>query len=219
MVAARVAFLAAGHFADLTRAVADLVPPEADRVVDVGAGTGHHLAAVLARAEDAVGLALDASSHALRRAARAHPRIGAVACDAWAGLPVRDAAAGVLLNVFAPRNAAEFHRVLRPGGTLLVVTPGARHLAELVAALGLLSVEERKRERLAATLSRGFERVAEDELERTVRLSRADVAAAVTMGPSSWHTDAATLEQRIARLPAAVDVTTSFVLSRFARRA
>ena len=34
-----------------------------------------------------------------------------------------DAAAGVLLNVFAPRNGAEFRRVLRADGVLLVVTP------------------------------------------------------------------------------------------------
>ena len=55
----------------------------------LGAGTGHHLAAVLDRVPGRLGLALDASAAALRRAARAHPRMAAVGCDAWRALPVR----------------------------------------------------------------------------------------------------------------------------------
>jgi len=51
-------------------------------VVDVGAGTGYYLAAVLARLPGHAGVALDLSKHALRVAARAHRRIGAVGCDA-----------------------------------------------------------------------------------------------------------------------------------------
>src|SRR5215472_14969777 len=72
MVAARVDFLATGHFAglaaELGRAAAEAAelagrrgPPGAGCVVDVGAGTGYYLAAVLDRLPDRVGLALDAS--------------------------------------------------------------------------------------------------------------------------------------------------------------
>jgi 23S rRNA (guanine745-N1)-methyltransferase len=53
-----------------------------------------------------------------------------------AGLPLADACADLMLDIFAPRNGAEFHRVLRPGGALLVVTPHPDHLAELVGPLG-----------------------------------------------------------------------------------
>ena len=63
-------------------------------VLDLGAGTGWYLARVLDRLPGRSGLALDLSRHALRRAARAHARIGAVAADAWGPLPVRDAAVG-----------------------------------------------------------------------------------------------------------------------------
>ncbi|HYP22333.1 MAG TPA: 23S rRNA methyltransferase, partial [Actinomycetota bacterium] len=84
MVAAREAFLGAGHYRPITEAVARHVDP-AGPVVDLGAGTGHHLAGVLAHEQ--AGLALDSSKHALRRAARAHPRIGAVGADAWGPLP------------------------------------------------------------------------------------------------------------------------------------
>ena len=55
--------------------------------------------------------------------------------DSWARLPVRDAAVDRVLVVFAPRNGRD-RRVLRPGGRLVVVTPAADHLAELIGTAG-----------------------------------------------------------------------------------
>ncbi|MEU6683513.1 hypothetical protein [Streptomyces sp. NPDC046832] len=54
--------------------------------------------------------------------------------------------------MFAPRNGPEFHRVLGPDGTLLVVTPTGRHLRELRGPVGLLAVDPRKEERLRRSL-------------------------------------------------------------------
>ena len=68
------------------------------------------------------GLAVDVSKPALRRAAQAHPRAAAIRADLWRRLPVSDGVAALILNVFAPRNGPEYHRVLRPDGLLLVVT-------------------------------------------------------------------------------------------------
>src|SRR5437764_13568006 len=100
-------------------------------IVDAGAGTGYFLAHVLDAAPDATGLALDVSAVALRRAARAHPRLGAAMWNLWEPWPVGDEVASVLLNVFASRNGPEFHRVLRPGGLLTVAAPAPDHLREL----------------------------------------------------------------------------------------
>ncbi len=94
MVQARADFLAAGHFASLADDLARVAEEVAGSgrvpccLVDVGAGTGYYLAAVLGRLPERAGLALDISKFAVRKAARAHPRIGAVACDAWRRLPV-----------------------------------------------------------------------------------------------------------------------------------
>jgi SAM-dependent methyltransferase len=165
MVQARADFLAAGHYAgiatELAQATAEVTATlEAEGcVIDVGAGTGYYLAAVIDRLPDRVGLALDVSKFALRRAARAHERIGAVACDAWRPLPVADSAAVVLLNIFAPRNGAELRRIINPAGRLLVVTPTRDHLGELVQSLDLLTIDERKDERLAEKLTSYFDLV------------------------------------------------------------
>jgi 23S rRNA (guanine745-N1)-methyltransferase len=224
MVAAREAFLAAGHFEPLADAVAD----EAERtlagtaygcLVDLGAGTGWYLARVLERLPGRDGLALDLSKHALRRAARAHPRIGAVACDAWRRLPVRDRVAALVLSVFSPRDGAEIARVLQPGGALLVATPTGRHLSELVSPLGLLTVDPRKPDRMEVKLGRHLELDRRAEREWPLALGHADVVNAVAMGPSARHLEGAELEARVAELPEPLAVTASVTISVYRRPA
>ena len=220
MVAARSDFLAAGHYAPLTAALAQAcaeLAPDARAVLDVGAGPGHHLRAVLERLDGAVGIALDASVPAARRAARAHPRIGAVVADVWRGLPVRSGAVALLLDVFAPRNADEFSRVLAPAGALLVVAPGSGHLAELVGALGLLTVEPGKTERLDARLAGRFILARRREIVVPLRLTRPEVSALAGMGPSAWHARPRELARDVARLPELTQVTGIFTLSGYRR--
>lgn len=216
MVAARADLLAAGHFDFLTRALSDTAaartPGGDGLVVDAGAGTGHYLAAVLDRLPDHLGLALDLAKPAVRRAARAHPRAAAAVCDIWHGLPVADGAADLVLDVFAPRNGAEFRRILRPDGALLVVTPRPDHLAELVTALGLLGVDPDKDRRLDDTLRPWFQPVETTTYAQPLALTRIAAGLLVAMGPSAWHGDAAERTARLARLPEPITVTASVSL-------
>jgi SAM-dependent methyltransferase len=206
MVAARAAVLDGGLFAPLSAALAER--RGADVVLDIGAGTGHHLAAVLG--DGAVGIALDTSPPALRRAVRAHPAIAAVRADIWRQLPLGDATVDLALNVFAPRNPAEIARVLRPGGTLLVVTPAPGHLGELAALHGV-GIDPRKAERLQAALAPLLAPEGERRIGWELQVSRAEAAALVRMGPGAHHLDAPP-EERLAacseplHVTAAVDV-------------
>jgi 23S rRNA (guanine745-N1)-methyltransferase len=225
MVQARADFLAAGHFAGLAdelgqtassavaAGAAAVGADVAGCVVDVGAGTGYYLAAVLERLPGRAGLALDISKFALRRAVRAHRRIGAVRCDAWRRLPVADSAAALALNVFAPRNGAEMRRILSPAGRLLVVTPTPDHLGELIGPVGLLTVDQRKQERLTEKLSPYFALAGRHEHRVMLSLTRGAVTALVAMGPSSWHADPPALAARIGQLREPISVTLAVTLS------
>ena len=193
MVAAREEFLAAGHFEPIAGAVADAAPG-GDCAVELGAGTGHYLARLLDAAPDRIGLALDVSRPALRRAARAHVRISAVRCDVWRELPLRDGCADVVLDVFAPRNGPEIARVLSPGGTVVVVTPTPRHLSEL-RPFGAISVDERKEERLEATLA-PLTRHDRRELTFELSLGAREALLLLRMGPSAHHAHTAILPAR-----------------------
>jgi 23S rRNA (guanine745-N1)-methyltransferase len=226
MVAARQRFLASGGYGFVTAAIAALAAETlaaaaargtapAGLVLDAGAGTGHHLGGVLDTAPGTVGLALDVSKPALRRAARAHPRAAAALADTWRGLPVADHCAAVLLNLFAPRNGAEFRRALRPDGALLTVTPEADHLAELVGRLDLLRVDAAKADRLAGSLDPWFRPAAGARHSRTLPLSRAQVADLVAMGPSARHAEPGQLAAAIAALPEPVPVTAAVRVTRW----
>jgi len=138
-----------------------------------------------------------------------------VACDAWQGLPVRTGVAAAVMSVFSPRNGAEMRRILRSGGALLVLTPTPRHLAELTAPLGLLSVDEHKRERLAEQLDPYFELDRRREHEWVMALGHADTERLVGMGPSSRHTDPATTREQVAGLSDPLAVTASVAVSVF----
>jgi 23S rRNA (guanine745-N1)-methyltransferase len=215
MVRARHEFLESGHYRALVDAIVAAARPllrPGDVVVDAGAGTGHYLRAVLEASPQTSGIALDLSKFAARVVARA--QIPALVADLWRPLPLRTGVATLLLNVFAPRNPAEFHRVLRPAGSLLVVTPGPGHLAELIGPLGLISVDDRKAARLQQALTQ-FEQVASTEIEMALRLSHQEIEQIVRMGPSAHHLDRETLQGRITALDTPATVTASFVLSVF----
>lgn len=224
MAAARQEFLGAGHYDWLAEAIADQATDVVPHgrvshgfpacVVDAGAGTGFYLSRVLDRlSPTATGVALDSSGYALRRAAKAHPRIGAIGVDLWRPLPIADGAAGLVLNIFAPRNGEEFRRILIPGGRLLTVTPTRRHLAELVEQLGLLSVDEDKERKLADTLGGCFDFQHRERRDDTMTLDHESVARLVGMGPSAWHADHDELAERIAALPPRITVTASCFLT------
>lgn len=212
MVDARAHFLATGHYDPIVDAVAAACATAVESIggpiVDLGAGTGHHLATTLDRLPSRTGLALDISKPALRRAARAHPHIAAIGANAWHPLPVKEATAAAVLNIFSPRNPAEIARILTPNGALILATPTEAHLQELVAALDLVTIDPRKQQRLEASLAH-LNLAAETTVHRRLPLTHDQIAALTTMGPSHHHLDPSTLHHRISRLPQPFHATAS----------
>ncbi|MFE4228556.1 putative RNA methyltransferase [Arthrobacter sp. NPDC056886] len=236
MVAARFDFLSAGHYQPLADAIAELAAPALlatpglrGVVLDAGTGTGHYLRAVLDRVSrdlavtrdlsadpvPAVAIGLDISKFALRRGARMNPEALNVVGDVWQPLPVAENAVDVVTVVFAPRNAPEFARVLRPGGRLVVVTPRPGHLEEVAGLTGMLGIEPAKDERLAASLGQHFAPVETRDLDLALTLSPRDVANLAYMGPAGHHLDRAALAALEAALPECTAVSARFRISVF----
>lgn len=211
-------------------------------VVDLAGGTGYYLERVLRSHPRLRGIDVDLSKFAARRAARRGapvalpqpqtladnqtqtavgaqlstldpaPTLAAVVADVWQPLPLQTGVAAAILSIFGPRNRPEILRVLQPGGRLVVVTPTARHLRELIGPLGMIGVDDRKQERLAAQLD-GFVDLSSTSVEYETSMSHADVVNDVLMGPSAHHVDADRLAARVAELPDPVAVTVSVTVT------
>jgi len=197
MAQARDRFLSTDTYAPIRKAVARLAAhsaPEQATVVDVGCGTGYYLAGVLDQLPGARGLGLDTSVRALRSAARAHERAAAAGWDVFRPFPLAGGVADVVLDVFAPRNPVEFHRVLRPTGRLIVVRPTSRHLAELRGRVpAMVTVDPAKEQRLHRAMDPYFEAAVTEQVEYTAPLTRQEALDLVGMTPSARHLSRADL--------------------------
>jgi len=220
MVSARERFLGSGHYAPIAQAVSSLAAQHGPRaagpgvILDLAGGTGYYLSAVLDTRPCDTGICMDLSKPALRRAAVAHPRIAAIGRDVWAGFPLADGSVSTVMSVFGPRNVAETRRVLARDGIFLLVTPTAEHLRELVAHLGLLSVDPAKDHRLARAM-RGLRPRSRDTLTYQLALGRSDIRDVVSMGPNAFHIAPGTLDSRIADLPDPFEVTVSVAVAAY----
>ena len=206
MVEARAAFLHQGHYAPLADVLAATVAGTST-VVDAGCGTGYYLASMLSTAER--GLGFDVSVAAVKRAARAHERLGAVVADTWKPLPIKDSCADVVTAVFAPRNLCEFARILAPGGRLVVAAPESDHLVEAREVFGLLDVQPGKHEALLADTAELFELMDSHVVRHELDLDAEAAALLVAMGPNAFHEHAA---------PAAIVTTCAVRVSSFRLR-
>lgn len=191
MLEARDLVLEGGAYSPIAAAVASMVSaadsgPE-PRVLDAGAGTGYYLRAALAASPDALGLAMDLSPQAVARAVRVSDRVDGMVADTWRPLPVRSDLVDVVLDVFAPRNLPEFHRILRPGGSLVVVVPRAEHLGSLRAGGTMLEIPSDKAEEVVAAAEPLYTLQERETVGYDLALTDALRAALAGMGPSARH--------------------------------
>lgn len=141
MVKARSTFLQKGHYAPMRQELLrqGLAAASENMVVlDAGCGEGYYTAA-LAKTLREQGLCphvagIDISKEALQEAAK-RDRQSEYAVASCFHLPVGDGSIDLLLSVFAPYCGEEFLRVLRPGGSFLMVIPLENHLYGLKQAI------------------------------------------------------------------------------------
>ena len=147
MVNARRAFLEKGFYRPMAEELAGEVAAAFAgrkgevRLLDAGCGEGYYTRLVFDRlAEAGTGCALvgvDISKFAAEKAAkRFQPGEKAVIAAASVfRLPLAEESCDGLMSLFAPFAREEFLRVLKPGGWMWEVIPGARHLWQLKEAV------------------------------------------------------------------------------------
>jgi 23S rRNA (guanine745-N1)-methyltransferase len=208
MIAGRRDFFDAGHYRPLADNVAAYIagylPTSSERlVVDAGCGEGYYLrrlGAMLAAigAEDGTVLCgLDISKHGIRIAAKRDPT-GLYAVAGTFHLPLMPASVDVLLTHFSPVSAANFRRVVRPGGVVLIGGPGENHLFGLKQLLYDTPALHEPTDALSG--EPGFEPLATHRIRHKLALrGPGQVANLLLMTPYYWSEDPAT-HDRLASL-------------------
>jgi 23S rRNA (guanine745-N1)-methyltransferase len=193
----RAAFLDAGHLDAVAATIVEHIvtadaerAPSTWRILDAGSGTGHHLARVTnALTSPLIGLGLDISKDAARRAARRWPALAFAATDLWGVWPVHDGVADLVLSIFAPKNFPEAARVLCPGGWLAVAYPGRDHLVEVRRRFGLLRQYGDNANRYPDLMAHFIGPSITTRLYNRVLLDDAMLRSVVLMGPNAHHVD------------------------------
>lgn len=188
-VRARTAFLSEGYYAVAVDALCGLLTRHVPSglVVDAGCGEGYYTNRV-ARLERYGVLGFDLSRDAVDAAAKAAGREHNGARYAVASvfeLPLPDGVADAVINIFAPCAEAEFCRVLRPGGVLVLLGAGERHLLGLKRALYDETYENTERADLPVGMREIERRLVCDEI--TVR-GREQIEHLFSMTPYYWRT-------------------------------
>ncbi|TYL50936.1 methyltransferase domain-containing protein [Agromyces mariniharenae] len=197
MLDARAALLDSGAYAPIAASIVEALSSagidgatDAPRIADLGCGTGYYSALLADALPTADFLLADRSPDAVRMSRRAIGGSTGVVLDTWRPLPVRDAVADVVLDVFAPRNPPEFARILRPGGVVVVVVPTADHLHELRAEGAMLDVPAEKAELVSDRFHEaGLRRGARTTVTYPLEATAATQALLVDMGPAAHHAD------------------------------
>lgn len=130
-VLSRRAFLEAGYYAPIARAVCDmaLAHAPAGPILDAGCGEGYYSTQVSQVLNQPL-MGLDISKEAVRCAAASH-KGHTWLCGTAAHLPVADRSIGTIMSLFALTVPEEFHRVLTADGIFLQVLAQEDHLLGL----------------------------------------------------------------------------------------
>lgn len=183
-VIARRRWLARGFASGLAAHVNGLIDalelPVGASAIDVGCGEGTLTARLFgARELDAAGV--DLSAKAIALAARGAPKMTWIIANADRALPFVSGSVALAVSIFGRRPVAELHRVLAPGGSLIVVVPAEDDLIELREASQGEAVRRDRAADVLAELASSFEPASRSQWKHRVRHDREALEDALAM--------------------------------------
>lgn len=181
MMQARRAFLDAGHYQPLRDAIcAKLGGIKPAHLLDIGCGEGYYTHAFAEIAGHTWGL--DVAKNAIRAGAKRYANVDFCVASSQR-LPFEANSMDVVVRIYAPCNPEELARVVKPGGWVITVTPGPRHLVELK---GLIYDEVQLHAPHSETLP-GFTLQTHDALTYPMQLSGTEAVTLLQMTPFAWR--------------------------------
>jgi|TARA_B110000902_G_scaffold139714_1_gene161409 23S rRNA (guanine745-N1)-methyltransferase len=200
MIRSRQRFLNAGYYQPLSDAIVSAVAkatssPE-QTVLDLGCGEGYYMQQLRTAFEETASeiktssqtlklLGMDISKLAVRLAAK-RKMDARLAVDSVYSIPLFENRVDTAISVFSPISADETARVLKPGGKLIMVGPGAEHLSGLTR---LIYEQSLPHEGNTAGLAKAvqFSLLEQIEIKQTIVVTGGDILDLLKMTPYYWH--------------------------------
>jgi 23S rRNA (guanine745-N1)-methyltransferase len=195
MIRSRRRFLSAGHYSPLSDAIVDQVANSANgfnqTIIDLGCGEGHYLQqlrdASLSHSKgvtpDLKLLGLDIAKFAVRLAAKRKMDARLVVDSAF-NIPLFENRVDTAISVFSPISADETARILKPGGTLIMVGPGEQHLSGLTQLIYNKTVPHAGN---PLDTDAQFILRESSDIKRNISLQGSDIIDLLTMTPYYWQ--------------------------------
>ena len=199
MIRSRQRFLSAGYYSLLSDAIVSQVANSANgfnqTLIDLGCGEGHYLQQLRdaslndpksdskSASPDLKLLGIDISKFAVRLAAKR--KMGArLVVDSAFNIPLFENRLDTAISVFSPISCEETARILKPGGTLIMVGPGEEHLSGLTKLIYDKTVPHAGNP-LDATAQ--FTLQESIEIKRDISVEGSDILDLLTMTPYYWQ--------------------------------
>jgi len=187
MIRSRQRFLTAGYYSPLSEAIVNQVANSASDVdqtlIDLGCGEGHYMQQLRNAMPDLKLLGIDISKFAVRLAAKRKMDARLVVDSAF-NIPLFENRVDTAISVFSPISSEETARILKPGGTLILVGPGEEHLSGLTALIYDKTVPHAGNP-LEATAQFALQETI--EIKRDISVEGSDILDLLTMTPYYWH--------------------------------
>ncbi|TXK96492.1 23S rRNA (guanine(745)-N(1))-methyltransferase [Methylococcaceae bacterium HT1] len=195
MMRARRNFLEAGFYQPMAQALTNIIEkhrPETIpmNILDVGCGEGYYCRQIESLAKNPEDLNLhgiDIAKNAIFAAAKKQKNARFIVASSKS-MPYADEYFDLLFRVYAPSDAKEMARLLKPSGLLLIVTPGPRHLWQLKEFI-YTNVKEHS---IDVPLPTGFSQIESQRVSFNIQPDQDQRMALLQMTPFAWRANAAT---------------------------
>lgn len=190
MMRSRRNFLEAGFYQPMAQALTEMIdehqPTDSTmHVLDMGCGEGYYSRQIEQLSKHSENLDLhgiDIAKNAIFAAAKKQPNARFIVASNKR-LPYSDHYFDLIFRVYAPSNDAEINRILKPGGLLLTVTPGPRHLWQLKEFI----YKEVKEHPIEVDLPAGFKSLDSRRVSHTIKPVQEQRMALLQMTPFAWR--------------------------------
>ncbi|MGI2027552.1 putative RNA methyltransferase [Endozoicomonas acroporae] len=138
MVEARTRFLNHGYYQPVVDALIDKIKSFGNealqRILDAGCGEGYYTSGIKEQLKDSSVCGFDIAKPAILAASKRNKAIEWLVASV-SELPLMDEQFDAVISIFSRSDWPEFSRVLKPGGHIVLLTPGQNHLMALRRAI------------------------------------------------------------------------------------